>query len=372
MNAKYNTLLFSFIFILTLLKCDGAFSSSPDDFYNRHKEAVVKIIVTGRSPDGHLKTSEGSGFFVWSQNGRTFIITSTTVIGSNAKEQTSNKDWLIQEGKIERKISVSSVDTHGALIERSSDAGVLRLSNSGDIDIAILSLQQQGYPTIKIAEQVIPNSIQQDVMLLGYEKGKSSISTPLLIAKGAVADEVTTYITDKAARDGEVGGPWIEPATERVIAVSSYGGKSTPVALARPGLILLGVESILSQPNPLVSGDELQNAVARALSPLVDLKYSFEMEPVCNSFDIDSFCQRATRIFLDYRAELNKKGVKSIRDERLLVGIGDDKQFLMTPLSPLWPVLLGGRPPVYFLNILLFRKEDQASRYMSGDLVVQT
>ena len=115
---------------------------------------------------------------------------------------------------------------------------------------------------------------------------------------------------------------------------------------------------------PLCDPDKARSVLA----PLVDLNYGFSINIKCNNLDLNSFCQRAKRIFLDYKAEVDKANGQDIKDARLLSTVGGS--ILMTPLSSLWPVLLGGRPPIYFLTIDLFKTPADADRYMAGDLTI--
>jgi hypothetical protein len=103
-------------------------------------------------------------------------------------------------------------------------------------------------------------------------------------------------------------------------------------------------------------------------APLTDLTYSFSMEIKCNMLDLNSFCQRAKRIFVDYEGEVDKAGGASIRDQRMLIKVGDI--LIMTPRSPLWSILLAGRPPIYFLYIDIFQNPADADKYITGDLTI--
>jgi hypothetical protein len=60
--------------------------------------------------------------------------------------------------------------------------------------------------------------------------------------------------------------------------------------------------------------------------------------------------------------------VQHARDQRDLVKVGNI--LIMTPRSSLWPILLGGRPPIYILNIDIFKNPADADKYIKGDLTI--
>ena len=103
-------------------------------------------------------------------------------------------------------------------------------------------------------------------------------------------------------------------------------------------------------------------------APLTDLRYFFMMEIKCNMLDLNSFCQRATRIFVEYEGQIDKSGGASIRDQRGLSKVGN--LLIMTPRSSLWPILLAGRPPIYFLDIDIFKNPADADKYITGNLTI--
>ncbi|MEH2546044.1 hypothetical protein V1283_002689 [Bradyrhizobium sp. AZCC 2262] len=106
------------------------------------------------------------------------------------------------------------------------------------------------------------------------------------------------------------------------------------------------------------------------LAPLVDLDFGFATSIKCNTLDMNSFCGRAKRLFMEYKTDVDKASGAQIKDARIMSIINDE--ILMTPLSSSWPILIGGRPPIYFMDILLFKAEADADRYMNGDLTISS
>jgi hypothetical protein len=212
------------------------------DFLTSSQGAIVKLVVEGKDPTGNDKHAEGSGFFIYSGPGISFLLTAQHVVGSSETEQAKNPDWFVDNGKVVRTIQISSLDEHGNLQSHGQEVFVVPTALPG-IDIALLSFLQGGYPTLRLADRLVDKLGPHDVMLLGYQAGRSSITVPIPIGIGQLQTP-TTYVTSVPSHRGESGGPWIDIRSGRVFAVARMvntapttpSNESTPVTLIKPSL----------------------------------------------------------------------------------------------------------------------------------------
>lgn len=215
------------------------------ELFDQHKRSVVKIIVEGKTPSGTVKEKrEGTGFFVYSDSGVSYIITALHVIGSSETEQSKNPDWRVENGTVDRIINVSSIDNQGGLAQRSSNAYPIPTSMPG-VDLAILALFEGPYPTLELASTLVDKIPLRDVMLLGFQRERRTLTMPIPVGQGQLV--ALTYHTTVPSRRGESGAPWIDLGSGRVFAVASVvrnapegpSYESTPVTFIKPWLVSL-------------------------------------------------------------------------------------------------------------------------------------
>jgi hypothetical protein len=212
------------------------------DLTNQLRQAIVKLVVDGQTPSGGNRHEEGSGFFVYSDQGVSFLITALHVVGSSETEQSKNSDWLVDNGMVVRTIELEYLDSHGSLISRGKDVYVAPTALPG-VDLALLMIRQDGYPTVLLADRLVDRIGPHDVLLLGYQAGKSSLTIPIPVGVGQLQSP-TTYLTSVPSHRGESGGPWIDLQSGRVFAVArsvntspnSPSNEATPVTLIKPSL----------------------------------------------------------------------------------------------------------------------------------------
>jgi hypothetical protein len=207
---------------------------------DQSKRAIVKISVSGTASDGHHVDTEGTGFFVGSSLQRSYLLTAAHVIGSS-DEEPSNPDWKVENGKIDRVIKLSSLDEHNNLVRLNGEVHVLPTGLPG-VDIALLMIDQGGYPIIPLGDPLSSNAQLNEVMLLAFQKGQKELTTPITIGVGQTSGII--YKTNVPSREGESGGPWIEMRTGQVVAVAgmirnqTFGAtnEATIVTMIRPSL----------------------------------------------------------------------------------------------------------------------------------------
>jgi Trypsin-like peptidase domain len=209
----------------------------------KSQRAIAKVIVDGSTPSGGDKHEEGSGFFVYSSHGVSFLITALHVVGSSETEQSKNSQWQVENGSVVRSIEIKSLDEHANLKSLGKDVYVVPTALPG-VDLALLMMRQDGYPTLPLAGSLIDKVDLHDVLLLGYAAGQSSLTIPTPVGTGQLRD-ATTYLTSIPSHRGESGGPWIDVQSGRVFAVArlvntaanSPSYESTPVTLIKPSLV---------------------------------------------------------------------------------------------------------------------------------------
>jgi Trypsin-like peptidase domain len=250
MNMASKASAFSFFsFVLISLMCmdvrqtSAATAAEVQARFDKAKNAVVKVTVTGTKPDGITKvTREGSGFFVFSNKDISFLLTAQHVVGSSETDQTRNSDWLVEDGDVKRKIKIESLNEQGSLVVRSDDASVAPL-NVSNVDIALIGLQQGPFAHLPLVSQFTEKVPLHDVMLMGFQAGESSLRKPIPIGTGQIVR--LRYATSIPSKPGESGGPWIDLGSGKVFAVAccvknSPGGTlndSTPVTYVKQALI---------------------------------------------------------------------------------------------------------------------------------------
>ncbi len=190
---------------------------------DRYKQGIVKIAVEGSAPDGSHKEAAGSGFFAYSGSNISLIITAEHLIGSSETLQSKNPDWKVENGVVVRKITVSSLDEHGTLINRGSAVDVAPTPLPG-VDIALLIIKQSGYASLPIAESIAQGL--RDVMLLGFEAEKTELAAPPPIGFGQYFSP-TELAVNVPSSAGESGGPWIDLQSGLVLAIDK-GTKTGP------------------------------------------------------------------------------------------------------------------------------------------------
>jgi hypothetical protein len=161
------------------------------DLTNQSQQAIVKVLVDGQDTSGRAKHEEGSGFFVYSEQGVSFLITALHVIGSSETEQSKNVDWLVENCAVARTIELRSLDNHGTLISRGKDVHVAPTALPG-VDLALLMMRQDGYPTLLLADTLVDKVGLHDVLLLGYQVGQSTLTVPIPVGVGQLQFP-TTY-----------------------------------------------------------------------------------------------------------------------------------------------------------------------------------
>ena len=209
---------------------------------DKYKRAVVKVIVDGTGVDDKNKHREGTGFFIYSNKGVSYLVTANHVIGSNETEQTRNIDWKVENGRIARKITIDIFDEHGALLPNLADVLVAPTAIPG-VDLALLMLKQDHYTTLTLAEESVDEIEMHNVVLLGFQNGRVEFTVPIPNGTGQLASP-SRYVTSIPSHSGESGGPWIDLESGKVFAVASEvqndpsgpSNEATPVTLIRPSL----------------------------------------------------------------------------------------------------------------------------------------
>jgi formylglycine-generating enzyme required for sulfatase activity len=182
-------------------------------------QAIVKIVVEGNWPNGDPRPAEeGTGFFVYSANHWSFLLTATHVIGSSELDQNKNPDWHVENGEISRIISIYKFDEHGNPIKLSGTVSVGPKLVDG-ADISVMMLNQDGYRTLPLVDKLMDKTETRDVVLFGIKVGSNGVSMPLNVGSGAL-DSFHTYKTTIPSQKGESGGPWIDLETGKVLAVA--------------------------------------------------------------------------------------------------------------------------------------------------------
>ena len=209
--------------------------------FDRSRFAVVKITVEGTIPkdDNKIKRNEGSGFFIYSDSNRSFLLTSRHLVGSSEVQQTSNPDWKVENGEVVRKIKIESLDENGTLRLRSDNALVAPIPLPG-IDIALLMVEQGGFDVLPLTDKLTDNVTLHDVMLMGFRAGKTALTKPIPSGTGSLVG--FSFATSTPSRHGESGGPWIDVQSGKVFALASVvkssltdpSSEATPVAFMKP------------------------------------------------------------------------------------------------------------------------------------------
>src|SRR5205085_9240337 len=110
------------------------------------------------------------------------------------------------------------------------------------VDISLLMVEMGGFKALRLADQLVEKAGLHDVMLLGIQEGKSSLTRPVPTGTGSLVR--FKFTTTVPSRSGESGGAWIDISSERVYAVASAvktsptgpSYESTPVTLIKPSL----------------------------------------------------------------------------------------------------------------------------------------
>ncbi len=178
------------------------------DLINKSQQAIVKVVVDGKKPSDANRHEDGSGFFVYSDRGWSFLITAKHVIGSSDTDQSKNDDWLVDNGQPVREIELWSLNKNGKLVSLGKDVYVAPTALPG-VDLALLMIKQEGYPILELADNLIEKAGVHEVFLLGFPAGKSSLTVPTPIGTGQLSGP-TTYLTTASSHRGESGGPWID------------------------------------------------------------------------------------------------------------------------------------------------------------------
>jgi S1-C subfamily serine protease len=218
------------------------------------KQAVVKIYVTGTTPDGKKtdEATEGTGFFVASNKYASYIVTARHVIGSSDPEQTRNPNWKVGiDGTPEREIRVESFDERGNL--QVVQGSVAPWPTDPSMDIAILKIDRGPYPTLTLGSAFQNNSPTRSVLLLGFPSGSRDLSKTPVIGYGQAAD--LSFRTSTPTHEGESGGPWIDVESKKVVAVASQvriqpirvNYLSSPIDLITPMVDFIDKEGVKSE-----------------------------------------------------------------------------------------------------------------------------
>lgn len=204
------------------------------------KPAVVKISVDGSDPNDNPKhTQEGSGFIVYSEKGNTLIITAAHVIGSSQTERI-NPDWHVNdlEKTLKRTIKVEALDANDVLAEH--NGAVVVLGQDDQNDIAVLSIQGSNFKSLEgvYALQELQGKLS-NVLALGYKKGEKTVGFHPGTGKLERSQPFPfSFNFDSKIDEGRSGGPILDTATGKVIAIISRDlgrqHRGVPVAFARP------------------------------------------------------------------------------------------------------------------------------------------
>jgi hypothetical protein len=210
-------------------------------WFDREHGAVVKLEVTGTTPAGTTDSREGSGFFIYSGVGLSYVITAAHVIGSNETVQSRNPDWQVENGVVHREIKVRPLNEHGALEDGITEVYPSPLMLQGDI--ALLSMNTYGYPTLPFSMEPDAGSLRS-IMLMGFRAQAKSLSNPSP-GTGRLAAS-WKYVTSIQSWPGESGGPVIDLETGKVVAVvggstfqSGPTNEATPISLSLGSLAVI-------------------------------------------------------------------------------------------------------------------------------------
>jgi Trypsin-like peptidase domain len=228
------------VLMLIILKDVSAQSPAAraEQVVEQSKRAIVKIRINGTDTMGHNKKVEGTGFFVGSDSQRSYLLTAQHVVGSSEAQQSKNPDWKVDNGTVDRTIQIASLDEHNNLVPRNGEIHVL--PTLPGIDIAVLMIDQGGYPTLSLGDPLSTKVRLYDVMLLAFQKDKQELTRPVPIGIGDVSG--VDLKTNVPSRPGESGGPWIDIGSGKVLAVarmienSTFGtsNEATVVTTIRP------------------------------------------------------------------------------------------------------------------------------------------
>lgn len=216
-------------------------SRKVQQLFDRVKMSAVKLRITGLDPHDVSKRREATAFFIYSDKGRSFLLTAAHVIGSNETEQSKNPDWKVENGVIKRKIRMETFDARGG-VGRTSDEVEVAPSVLPGVDIALLMVEMDGFKVLPLAGQLVEKAAQLDVILLGVQEGQSSLTRPIPSGTGSLVR--LKFATSVPSKPGESGGAWIDVESGRVFAVASATRASpngpsyeaTPVTLIKPTL----------------------------------------------------------------------------------------------------------------------------------------
>ncbi|WP_338692467.1 serine protease [Bradyrhizobium sp. 26S5] len=238
--AWFIALLISVIFVPSAATAQSGSQSTVQalqEIIQRSKLAIVKLVVEGRDPNGDTKKIQGSGFFVFSGQDMSILLTAAHVIGSNETVPSNNPDWLVENGVIVRKISLFGLDEKGSLVLRSNEV------NPGPpfpgIDLVLLQINQSGYPSLPLAKSYADISGLHDIVLLAFEAEKSQLPIPPVTGIGQVSSPVTLKTT-VPSQPGQSGGAWVDLKSGLVVGIArgANGGsfEATPVTAVHPFL----------------------------------------------------------------------------------------------------------------------------------------
>jgi hypothetical protein len=171
-------------------------------------------------------------------------------VGSSETQQTLNPDWKVENGDVKRQIRIESLNENGTLVLRSDDGLVAPTGLPSGVDIALLMVEQGGFPILPLADlPVLPlggksreNVPLHDIILLGFREGKSALTRPVTTGTGSLVG--FSYTTSVPSRPGESGGPWIDLRSGKVLALASVvktsptdpSNVATPVTFIKPTL----------------------------------------------------------------------------------------------------------------------------------------
>ena len=227
------------------------------DWVDREKRAVVKLEVTGTTPDGRPYSQEGSGFFIYSGGGTSYLITAAHVIGSNEAEQTKNPDWKVENGTIQRTIGVRPLNEHGTLDSANTDVSVADVYGG---DIAVLAMNGDGYQTLPLNVDARATDLRQ-VMLLGFRAQSRTLTKPPPIGLGQLDAATSEYLTNFQSWPGESGAPLIDLETGKAVAIATGtkfrngpSNQATPISL-HAGNLAAFLPVPPSTPAPLPAAD---------------------------------------------------------------------------------------------------------------------
>jgi S1-C subfamily serine protease len=189
-------------------------ASSDDvaELLQSHKQSVVKIKVSGRTPTNTNEISEGSGFVVYSADNVVVIVTAAHVLKAD-------HDWAERaDGSVDRNIQVSFLNDsemlfpHARILERAYDANEQQ-------DWAILLTNGKWEHVLKRGNslRVPPGS---HGLLIGYPQGGDVPQpTPLIVQAPDIARHTLLGVS-AAVPPGNSGGPILD-AQGLVVGIAS-------------------------------------------------------------------------------------------------------------------------------------------------------